>query len=100
MEKVNIFLDNDSIIHISGSLNFYNCMDFKKKCALYTKKLNKISIDLRHLRSNDSSIILLIINIIRTSKPKRVVFINVSESIKKLLKSYKIDYIFSKYLTS
>ena len=95
--NINIFLDKNSMIHISGYVSLYNCMYLKKKCYDHIKKLNSISINLKDLRSDDSSIILLILNLIKISQPKKIIFFNISYSIKKILKSYKIDNIFSKY---
>ena len=94
---LSIFIDKESVIQIKGSINLYNCIFIKKKYINYEKKLNEICIDFSNLHSNDSSIILIIINIIRISKSKKIKFFNFSVHLKNLIKSYKLEYIFKKY---
>ena len=97
LSKINIFLDEKSILHVKGNINLYNCMFLKTKCISKIEKLNKIYINLKDLKNDDSAILLFIINIIRFSKPKKIYFVNLSISLKKLIKSYKMEKIFHEY---
>jgi anti-anti-sigma regulatory factor len=97
LTKIRVFKDKNSIIHIKGSINFYNINYIKEKCFYFLNEINKIYIDLKNLKNDDSSIILLIVSIIRFSKNKKIQFLNFSTALKKLMKSYKLEYIFLKY---
>lgn len=91
--KVELFLDSNLTLHMRGNVSFYNCTIVKKQYLKYKNIMDKVTINLKHLNNEDSSIILLIINIIRLSKNKKVKFINISESLRRLITSYKLKHI-------
>ena len=97
LNELNICYDKRQVLNIKGEISFENCMYIKDKVVKYLeyKNMKDISIDISSLKSGDSSIILLIISVIRLSKNKKVTFVDISDNLTKLMKSYKLYDILS-----
>jgi len=93
LNNINTYLDKNLVIHIEGKMNFYNCMNVKNKLVNYTNSLNSIIIDLSNLKNEDSSIVVLIVGIMDISKKKTIKLVNISNSLRKLIKTYKLESI-------
>ena len=59
----------------------------------YKNKKNVVYINLKNLKCEDSSIILVIINMIRLSRPKKVKLVNMPNFLMKIIDSYKLEKI-------
>lgn len=93
LNNIKIYSDNKSIVYLEGNVNFQNCMYIREKYKHYTNKKNVTYIDLKNLQCEDSSIILVIINMIRLSKPKKVKLVNTPNFLTKIINSYKLEKI-------
>ena len=93
LNNIKITIDGKNIVYLSGEISFNNCMELKKKILELINESRIKHINLINLNSKDSSAVLLIINIIKLSKPNEIIFFNFSERITKLFKSYNLEHI-------
>ncbi len=94
IKNINIILSKD-VIKLSGSITFNDVVILLHTCIEKTAKLNVINVDLGELDSSNSSVLIFIINYIRSAiKNKQTIrFLNIPDLLIELSQVYNLNKI-------
>lgn len=96
IKKINIVL-SENILELSGVITFNDVVALLNVCIEKTSKLNIIKVDLSKLESSNSSVLIFVINYIRSAiKNKQTIrFLNIPDLLIELSQIYNLNKIIS-----
>lgn len=98
IKKINVVLSED-VLELSGVITFNDVVALLNVCIEKTSKLNIIKVDLSKLESSNSSVLIFVINYIRSAiKNKQTIrFLNIPDLLIELSQVYNLNKIISYY---
>lgn len=96
IKKINIVL-SENVLELSGVITFNDVVALLNVCIEKTSKLNIIKVDLSKLESSNSSVLIFVINYIRSAiKNKQTIrFLNIPDLLIELSQIYNLNKIIS-----